>query len=251
MNQYELIVFDLDNTLAKSKVAINEEMSTLLTKLLEIKKVAVISGGSFKQFEKELLYGLSMYSNFTNLHLFPNDGTAYYVWDTKEGRWNKVYQESLSEKNKIKIENAIMKVISDLGIKSNTTDGKQIEDRDSSITFSALGQNADLDEKEKWDPDTEIRKKIKSALEKEIPEFEITIAGTTSIDVTSKGRDKAYGIKKMVEYIKVPEDKMVFIGDALFVGGNDNPVISTGIKTISVKNPEETVKIIEEIVNNK
>jgi phosphomannomutase len=36
-----------------------------------------------------------------------------------------------------------------------------IEDRGSQITYSALGQQAPLEEKEKWDPDFAKRKKIK------------------------------------------------------------------------------------------
>ena len=39
--------------------------------------------------------------------------------------------------------------------------GEEIEDRGSQITFSALGQQAPLAEKEKLDPDFAKRKKIK------------------------------------------------------------------------------------------
>ncbi len=41
--------------------------------------------------------------------------------------------------------------------------GEQIEDRGSQITFSALGQQAPIEEKKKWDPDFTKREKIKSA----------------------------------------------------------------------------------------
>ncbi|MDO8430489.1 MAG: HAD family hydrolase, partial [Candidatus Taylorbacteria bacterium] len=84
---HELIVFDLDNTLARSKTVIDEEMAGLLYKLLKKKKVSVISGGSYAQFEKELLYALPFNTNFSNLHIFPTDGTAYYAWIRDEGRW--------------------------------------------------------------------------------------------------------------------------------------------------------------------
>jgi HAD superfamily hydrolase (TIGR01484 family) len=112
------------------------------------------------------------------------------------------------------------------------------------MTFSGLGQDAELENKQAWDPNEEKRKQIKSLLDKKLNGYEIRIAGTTSIDITLKGLDKAYGIQKMVEYIKVSKDEILFVGDSLFPGGNDNPVISTGVKTISVKNPEETKRII-------
>ena len=50
-----LIVFDLDGTLANSDAAIDAEMADLLNKLLEISKVAVISGSDWPHFEKNLL----------------------------------------------------------------------------------------------------------------------------------------------------------------------------------------------------
>jgi len=65
------------------------------------------------------------------------------------------------------------------------------------VTFSALGQQAPLAEKEKWDPDFAKRKKITAILEKHIPEFSIRMGGATSIDVTKSGIDKAYGIGKL------------------------------------------------------
>jgi HAD superfamily hydrolase (TIGR01484 family) len=247
----KLIVFDLDNTLAVSKTVIDEEMSELLRKLLEIKKVAVISGGSFKQLEKELLFHLSLETNLTNLHIFPTGGTSYYNWIKDEGKWALIYQESLSEKEKIKIIDSISTTLKEINFDKESIKGNLIEDKDSSITFSGLGQDADLNEKVKWDPDQSIRQVIKSSLDKMLPDFEVKIAGTTSIDITAKGKDKAYGIQKMVEYIKVPISEMVYVGDSLFEGGNDHPVIKTGINVLAVKNPEGTKNIIRNILNNK
>lgn len=244
----DLIVFDLDNTLAISKTVIDEEMSDLLCKLLKNKKVAIISGGSFKQFEKEILQSLKLETNLSNLHIFPTDGTAYYVWIPNEGRWQLIYQERLTDKEKVRIIDAFSVVFRDINFDITKKAGELIEDRESAMTFSGLGQDAALLEKEKWDPDQKKRKEIRYHLIKIIPEFEINIAGTTSIDITGKGLNKAYGIRKMVEYIKVPIENMVFIGDSLFEGGNDNPVISTGIKTISVRGPEETKLIIKDIL---
>ena len=50
-----LIVFDLDGTLAESKSSLDPEMSGLLHDLLGIVKVAVISGGDWPQFEKQVV----------------------------------------------------------------------------------------------------------------------------------------------------------------------------------------------------
>lgn len=113
--------------------------------------------------------------------------------------------------------------------------GKVVEDRGSQITFSALGQQAPLEEKSKWDSDFTRRKKIKAILDTYIPEFSIRIGGTTSIDVTKPGIDKAYGIGKLRDIFGIPLKEMIFIGNALFAGGNDYPVKEAGVVSIPVQ----------------
>lgn len=123
-----------------------------------------------------------------------------------------------------------------------------IEDRGSQITFSALGQEAPLDEKKNWDPKFEKREKIKAILQPLIPEFSIQLGGSTSIDVTKPGIDKAYGIKKLQETLGIVLLDMIFIGDALFPGGNDYPAKQAGVASIEVRDPHETKRVVEAIV---
>ncbi len=122
-----------------------------------------------------------------------------------------------------------------------------IEDRDSQITFSALGQAAPLDEKKKWDPDFGKRKKIAAILTPLIPEFSIQLGGSTSIDITRPGIDKAYGVQKLKETLGIAIEDMIFVGDALFPGGNDYPAKQAGVVSIAVRDPEETKRVIEAI----
>jgi hydroxymethylpyrimidine pyrophosphatase-like HAD family hydrolase len=123
-----------------------------------------------------------------------------------------------------------------------------IEDRGSQITFSALGQQAPLEEKQKWDPDYSKRRKIKEVLERLLPEFSVRMGGATSIDITRPGIDKAYGIQKLRDTLSVSLGEMIFIGDALFPGGNDYPAEQAGVVSIAVKGPEETMKLIQAII---
>jgi hydroxymethylpyrimidine pyrophosphatase-like HAD family hydrolase len=125
--------------------------------------------------------------------------------------------------------------------------GEAIEDRGSQITYSALGQLAPIEEKKKWDPDFSRRKKIKALLDKMIPEFSVRLGGTTSIDITKPGIDKAYGIRKLADILDIAIQEMIFIGDALFPGGNDYPAKETGVVCIRVRDPNETKRIIETI----
>ena len=125
--------------------------------------------------------------------------------------------------------------------------GDLIEDRGSQITFSALGQEAPLAEKVKWDPDFAKRQKIEAVLEPMIPGFSIRLGGATSIDVTRPGIDKAYGIRKLKETLDVSIAEMIFVGDAIFPGGNDYPAKQAGVESIRVRDPEETKRVIEAI----
>jgi HAD superfamily hydrolase (TIGR01484 family) len=126
--------------------------------------------------------------------------------------------------------------------------GETIEDRGSQITYSALGQRAPIEEKEKWDPDFTKRKKMKILLDKLIPGFSISLGGTTSVDITKPGIDKAYGIMKLRDTFNIEIEEMIFIGDAIFPGGNDYPPKEAGVASIKIKGPEESKRVIETII---
>jgi HAD superfamily hydrolase (TIGR01484 family) len=240
-----LIVFDLDGTLAESKASIDAEMAKLLNLLLSLVKVSVISGGAWLQFEKQVLDHLSRDERLRNLSLLPTCGTKFYRYDSK---WELLYSEDFTETEKQKIIGALKKAIgsSECGVEKAW--GDVIEDRGSQITFSALGQQAPLDEKKKWDPDFAKRKRMKAILDELIPECSVRLGGATSVDVTQHGIDKAYGIRKLRNVLKIPISEMIFVGDAVFPGGNDYPAKEAGALSIEVQDPHETKRVIEAIL---
>lgn len=244
----KLIVFDLDGTLAGSKSPLDSEMSGLLHDLLLIVKVAVISGGDWPQFEKQLLSNLPHDERLANLSLLPTCGTKFYRYDS--AAWKKIYSEDLTAEERDKILSSLTKAIISADFKTDKLRGEQIEDRGSQITFSALGQKAPLEEKNKWDPDFSKRKKIKAILDTLIPEFSVRIGGSTSIDITKPGIDKAYGIRKLRDLLGISLKEMIYIGDALYVGGNDYPAKEAGVDCISVKDPNETKRVIPTIIEH-
>ena len=241
----KLIVFDLDGTLTESKAALDIEMSALLRDLLGVVKVAVISGGSWPQFEKQVLTNLPHNESLVNLSLLPTCGTKFFKY-VKD--WEEIYSEDFTADEKEKIIRALKNAFTAAGFKIDKVWGEVIEDRGSQITFSALGQQAPLEEKKKWDPDFAKRKKMKTFLDTLIPEFFVRLGGTTSIDVTKHCIDKAYGIKKLRDTLGIAIDEMIFIGDALFPGGNDYPAKEAGALSIQVKDPHETKRVIEAII---
>lgn len=241
----KLIVFDLDGTLAISKSALDTEMAGLLATLLKIVKVAVISGGNWPQFEKQLLSNLPGDGRLNDLSLLPTCGTKFYRFN---GRWEKLYAEDFTVAEKGKIIGALKQVVEDSDFEAQETWGEVIEDRGSQITFSALGQQAPIAEKVRWDPDFSKRKKMKVLLDKRIPEFSVRLGGTTSVDVTKPGIDKAYGIRKLRDTLDIAIEEMIFVGDALFPGGNDYPAKEAGALSIQVRDPNESKRVIEAII---
>jgi HAD superfamily hydrolase (TIGR01484 family) len=241
----KLIVFDLDGTLAESKSPLDAEMSTLLGVLLGIVEVAVISGGNWPQFEKQVLSNLPHDDRLTNLSLLPTCGTKFYRFDSG---WKRLYSEDFTDLEKEKIIRSLKQVMAAAGFAVHQTWGEIIEDRGSQITFSALGQQAPIAEKIKWDPDFTKRQQMKAQLDKLIPEFSVHLGGTTSVDVTKPGIDKAYGIGKLRDTLGIAIQEMIFVGDALFPGGNDYPAKEAGVVSIQVRDPHESKRVIEAIV---
>lgn len=185
--------------------------------------------------------------NLSNLYIFPTCGTTFYVHNN--GKWKKAYEEILSKKEKRRIFNAFKKVLGKFDFVPRAgIHGKQIEDRKTQITFSARGQKAPLELKKSWDPRQSKRRILIKELKKLIPEFEIGIGGTTSIDITRKGIDKAYGIRKIEEHLGIKKEEMLFVGDALYKGGNDYPVRKTGVKCIQVADEKEAEKLIRKML---
>lgn len=245
MNQKKVIVSDLDGTLAPSKSQISKDMAEILCHVLMKHKFAVVSGGAFPQFEKQFLSQLKCGKEaLKNLSIFPTMGSACYMYDLKRGSWKEVYEEKLAITDRRKIITALNEAISECGLDLSGSYGDLIEDRGTQVTFSGRGQNAPQNVKQVWDPDQRKRRKIIDLLNKKIPQFEARIGGISSIDISKKGIDKAYAIGKIKELLEVKDEDIIFIGDALYKGGNDEPVKTTGVDFIQEEGPSETIELL-------
>ena len=244
-----IIIFDLDGTLTKSKSDIDHEMASLICELLRIKYVAVASGCSFQQFKSQFLSGLPRRTNLDNLLLFPTSSSSGYYYDRKRRRFSQAYTNHLSGQDVEKIMRSFAKVFAKIAYSNPaTTYGPVFENRGSQVTFSALGQKAPLRLKRKWDPNQQRRLRIRKLLRAQLRNFDISIGGTTSIDVTRKGVNKTLCLEKLRERLGVKQKDMIYVGDALFRGGNDYIMKSTGIKCISVSGPKQTKQLVRRII---
>ncbi len=251
----KLIVFDLDGTLTETKSNMAPGMANTLTQLLQKKKVAVIGGGKYAQFRKQFIAQFHPpRALLKNIFLFSTTATSFYRY---RGGWKKEYAYELSRNERARIVKAFRDVLREIRyVHPKKTYGKVIEDRRTQVTFSALGQDvvAVLGDKgvalkKKWTREhTPLKLKIAKLVGQRLPDLEVHAAGFTSIDVTRKGIDKAYGIRQIKKTLHIPIRDMLFVGDALFPGGNDYAVRRTGVDWIAVKGPAETKRIIRAIL---
>ena len=239
-NDIRAIALDLDDTLAESKSPMDPRMAAVLARLLAEVQVCIISGGRCEQFEQQVRRRLDIDpALLRSLHLMPTCGTRYYRWE--QDSWQPVYAEDISPEDKEAIAALLEKGAKELGLWSSQTYGDIIEDRGSQITVSALGQKAPPPEKYAWDPDNSKKKLLRDYVAARLPEFEARVGGSTSVDVTRKGIDKAYGMRKLMSYLNLLPSQILFLGDRLYEGGNDYPVISTGIRCVPVSDWQDTL----------
>lgn len=248
----KLVAFDLDGTLAESKQRVSAEMGELLAELLDIMPVAVMSGAGMQQFKEQLLPALPAEARLERLYLFPTNAAECFTY--QHGSWKPQYNLSFNSFERGRIIQAMKEALEETGLNHipeyRREWGEQVEDRGAQITFSALGQHAPPEIKKNWDPKRQKRQPLFDALRRRLPDFSIAINASTSIDITKKGVNKAYGIRRLIELSNVSVSEMLYVGDALMEGGNDASVLQTGIKAKEVFGPEETARLIEDILRH-
>lgn len=248
MPDHKLIAFDLDDTLAPSKSPLDDRMAVLLRRLLDVAEVCVISGGQISQFRAQVIDRLigAEPAQLERLHLMPTCGTQYYRF--QDGGWTQVYAQDLSAEERERAIRIVEETARSLGFWEDRTWGPILEDRGSQVTFSALGQAAPVDAKMRWDPTGIKKNTLRDAVQERLPGLEVRSGGSTSIDITRQGIDKAYGMRRLSEVSGLGLEEMLFVGDRLDEHGNDYPVKRLGVECVAVEGWEDTLRVIDELL---
>lgn len=246
MNSYQIIVADLDDTLADTKQPITERMADILSQVLDRYQLCIISGGKYLQLQTNVIAHLNVSPHkLAKIHLMSTSGAQYDRFNTDTKKWVTEYQKIMPRDQRELIATTIETTAKECGLWEEITEGKRIEDRMTQVTFSALGQNATPAAKHAWDPTSEKRRRLQESLAKTLPNYEVVINGTTSIDILQKGIDKAYGMRKLMNMTKTTPPELLFFGDSLYKDGNDYPVKEMGITSVAVTCWQETARYIE------
>jgi len=235
------IFFDLDNTLTPSKSLILSEHAQILKKLCERIDVIVVSGHGATDIRKHLTPALQgLY------HILGQNGNRA---ETRDGRvlWNR----SLSKDQKDAILTFISKARARLNLKVRD-ENDIIEDRDSQIAFSLIGHHEDHTKKDAFDPGGKKRIALLKDMAADVKVLEkagveVRIGGTTNLDIFEYGKNKGYNVPAFMEKMKWNKDDCLYVGDALFPGGNDETVVGK-IPTHAVADYRETYIYIEQLL---
>lgn len=231
------IVCDVDNTITESCQVVEEKMAKQIDLLGENNLFAFISGTNMENLFKMISARLEKPH-----YLLSNTGTrCYYV---HEKTAEPIYADEFLPNQKKEIISALENLIKIEDLTPITPDN--IQDRGSQITLSILGRSAPKDAKDNYDPTMEKRRRFTEYLSQIIPDYDVHIGGTTSLDITKKGIDKRFGLKRFVAHYGLSLENITFFGDKLMKGGNDYPVKGL-VKCVSVKNPSETYEKFKEI----
>ncbi len=249
-----VLAFDIDQTLNVAKTPITEDIADLLVKCLDHFEICPISGQKFDQFLIQIVDRLPNPTpeQLSHLHLFVAQGTQYYRYNVEKKDWEQVYNYPLTDEQVAKISETIEKAAKELGYweEDKLKPGDEIiENRLSQVTFSALGQKAGTEEKYAWDPDCKKREQIVKLCKEKAPEFEYEIGGTTSINAITPGMNKEFGMKKLLEYLKLDMKDVLYFGDMTQPGGNDYPVVQMGFDYITVRSHEDTAFALRGILS--
>jgi HAD superfamily hydrolase (TIGR01484 family) len=240
-----LVAFDLDDTLAESKCQISDEMAKALNALLQTHSVCIITGGNENQIMQQVVSKIEP-ENYERLHLMPTCGTTYIR--QINGEWQELYSKKLSDSERSRAIQTLEGAAKSLGLWEESPYGAIIENRGSQITFSALGQKAPVELKKAWDPTGKKKNLMRNYVAQLLPDLEVRSGGSTSIDVTMKGIDKAFGIKNLLNALELGMNEILFIGDRLDPTGNDYPVKAIGVPCRAVSSPDDTLKVIDELL---
>lgn len=231
-------VFDLDGTLCESKQEVGFDVACELARLIDKGLVVVVSGSDVRVLIKNLVGALPL-CNLKNLLLLPLSGAQFWRFD---GSWQMVWCASLDVSAKVAIANSFTKCLQKVSFIVPNVKGA-LEDRECQMTWSALGQNAKLEEKKAWDPTREKREELARLLQELLPPFEVRIGGTTSIDVTRKGVNKGSALLELAKRLLLDTKDFLYVGDALFVGGNDESVMGL-MNFVKVEGPGDTLRLM-------
>ena len=214
---------DVDDTLAPSTQPISENMAEALTGLHDHGvHLVFVSGGSVAQMTKQVSARLARPH-----HLLGTSGSHAVAVDGT-GKQTELFKVGFSDQERLEIDASLKALVQHFHIKPDTNELDQVQDRGCQFTLSALGRGAADARKRAFDPDGTLRREWVAFLINRLGDdrFTIRVGGTTSVDITAKGVDKASGVRRLLDTLGWKAADGLYFGDRFEETGNDFPVLA-------------------------
>ena len=233
-----IFVFDMDGTLTPARLPMTAEFAIQFHEWQKTHKCFIATGSDFKKVEEQL--PASVIDAFTGIYSS--------MGNVLSSKGSLIYQ------NDFKIDPLLIEKLENYRKNTNYPGAlypNYIEERIGMINFCVLGRNCPYTEREKysaWDKNSCEREKIAEELKKEFPQYDISIGGSISMDITLKGQSKGQIARHLRK--QYPTEKIIFFGDKTFVGGNDYELAHellqmTNTQVIQVNLPEEVLMYLK------
>lgn len=241
-HEYRHVFFDLDKTLTKSRTPMAEEHQALFDRLCTERDVVIITGGTAAQIQAQTT------SRFNGRYVTMSESGNHAL--DKDGA--ELWYEPLSDTQLEAIRRAIdtLKRYFNLAVKDESD---LIEERGAQVGYSVIGYHEDIEKKYAFDPGDVKRQKALKALPDMVHELDaagvdVVPAGTTTFNFIPKGKDKGHNVARLIERMGWKKEDCIYVGDALFPGGNDESVMGV-IDTKPVADPDDTFEFVAEILS--
>jgi phosphomannomutase len=234
--------FDLDKTLTASRSPMREDHRPLFEHLVNERDVVVVTGGTVEQIREQITPQFD-HRYFT---LAQSGNEAY----AKDGTL--LWSEVLDARQLDAIMEFIGKLRGHFAV-AVRDEGDIVENRGAQVAYSVLGFHEDIDKKYAFDPD---EKRRQAALEHFATDrsallaigVEVVPAGTTNFSFIPAGKHKGFNVERLRAFMHWNKDECLYVGDALFPGGNDAVVIGF-VPTHAVKDPDDTFRFISSVLS--
>jgi phosphomannomutase len=229
---YRHLFFDLDGTVTPSRSLILPDMKRAMLALLDSgTDIIIVSGAEVKQ-------ALFQTDGLPFVYLGQNGNHAY---DKKTD--TELWRELLTPEEKKDVFAHIDSIPRTWEV---TDEADLVEDRNSQIAYSLLGHHADKAAKTTFDPKGELRQELLKKYPFVSDTMQVVIGGTTCLDYIKKGFHKGRNVGRLIHERGWGKDECVYVGDALYPGGNDESVVGV-IETKPVTKPEDTLEFLRSI----
>jgi HAD superfamily hydrolase (TIGR01484 family) len=234
--KYKHFIFDMDGTLTESRSVMTNAMAAGLGLItMNGGDITIISGADKEQMIKQIGGG----------------GDDEFTIMAQNGNSTPYWSNELTKEQKERILHHIAMLRTDYNYLFMKCDEEDlVEDRGCQISFSFTGHHADLGVKKAFDTDGSRRNRYLESRPFEDKELVAKIGGMTCIDYINKEGTKGKNIERLMALKHWKPEDCVYIGDALFKGGNDESVIGVIPKLIRVNNPDETLLAINALIND-